>query len=298
MASPTIITCAVTGSMAMPAQNPAVPVTPVQIADAAAGAARAGASVVHIHVRDPETAAPSMDVELYREVMERIRDSGVDPVINLTTGPGGRYIPSPDDPRVMAEGSTLLPPEERVKHIQALRPEICSLDRNVMWFGSAVMMNTPHSVAVMAKAIRGAGTKPELEVFDSGDIHMAQALIKDGVLERDSLFQLCLGIKHGAGATTESVQYLKSLLPPEAVWAAFGIGRTEFPMVAQSFLLGGHVRVGLEDNIYLEKGVLAPGNAALVERAARIVRDLGGRIATPAEAREILGLRRRDSAAA
>lgn len=298
MASPTIITCAVTGSMAMPAQNPAIPVTPAQIADAAVGAAQAGASVIHIHVRDPETAAPSMDVDLYREVMERIRDSGSDLIVNLTTGPGGRYIPSPDDPRVMDARSNLLPPEERVKHIQALRPEICTLDLNVMWFGNAVMMNTPHSVAVMAKAVREVGTKPELEVFDSGDIHMAHALIKDGVLEADSLFQLCLGIKHGAGATPQSVQYLKSLLPPEAVWAAFGIGRTEFPMVAQSFLLGGQVRVGLEDNIYLEKGVLAPDNVALVERAARIVRDLGGRIATPAEARQILGLRQRGSAAA
>lgn len=298
MTSPTIITCAVTGSITSPAQHPGIPITPEQIADAAAGAAQAGASVVHIHVRDPETGAPSMDIELYREVMERIRASRSDLVINLTTGPGGRYIPNPEDPRLMDEGSTLLPPEERVKHIQALRPEICSLDLNVMWFGSAVMMNTPHSVSVMAKAIREAGTKPELEVFDSGDIHMAQALMKEGVLEAASLFQLCLGIKHGAGATPESVQYLKLLLPPGAVWAAFGVGRTEFPMVAQSFLLGGQVRVGLEDNIYLEKGVLAPDNAALVERAARIVRDLGGQIATPAEARQILGLRRRNSAAA
>lgn len=298
MASPTIITCAVTGSLTTPAQNPAIPITPAQIADAAVGAAQAGASVVHIHVRDPETGAPSMDTELYREVMERIRAGGSDLVINLTTGPGGRYIPSPDDPRVMDERSNLLPPLDRVRHILALRPELCSLDLNVMWFGSAVMMNTPHSVSVMAKAIREVGTKPELEVFDSGDIHMALALMKEGVLEADSLFQLCLGIKHGAGATPESVQYLKSLLPPGAVWAAFGIGRGEFPMVAQSFLLGGQVRVGLEDNIYLEKGVLAPDNTALVERAARIVHDLGGEIATPDEARQILGLRRRKSAAA
>ena len=176
MASPTIITCAVTGSITSPAQHPGIPITPEQIADAAVGAAQAGASVVHIHVRDPQTGAPSMDLELYREVMERIRASGSDLIINLTTGPGGRYIPDPDDPRVMDARSNLLPPGERTKHIQALRPEICSLDLNVMWFGSAVMMNTPHSVSVMAKAIREAGAKPELEVFDSGDIREGWAV--------------------------------------------------------------------------------------------------------------------------
>jgi uncharacterized protein (DUF849 family) len=290
MADKTIITCAVTGSITRPDQHPGLPITPAQIADAATDAARAGASIAHIHVRDPKTGAPSMDLALYREVVERIRESGSELLINLTTGPGGRFIPSEDDPKVAAPGSNLMRPEKRVEHVVALKPEICSLDLNTMWFGASVVINTPQSAAAMAQAVRAAGVLPELEVFDSGDIQLAHQLLADGALARPPLFQVVLGIRNGFPATPETLLYARSLLPPDALWAAMGIGRMEFPIVAQACLLGGHVRVGLEDNLYLGKGELAPSNAALVERAATLVELLGSSVATPAEARAILGL--------
>jgi uncharacterized protein (DUF849 family) len=290
MADQTIITCAVTGSITRPEQHPNLPITPAQIASAAIEAAKAGAAIVHIHVRDPETGAPSMALEHYREVVERIRASATDLIINLTTGPGGRFIPSDDDPKVAAPGSNLMRPEKRVEHVLALRPEICSLDLNTMWFGTSVVINTPRSVTIMAQAIRAAGVKPELEVFDSGDIQLAQQLLEAGVLPRPPLFQLVLGIRNGFPATPDTLLYARSLLPADAEWAAMGTGRMEFPIVAQACLLAGHVRVGLEDNLYLSKGVLAPSNAALVERAVTIVELLGRRVASPAEARAILGL--------
>jgi uncharacterized protein (DUF849 family) len=291
MADQTIITCAVTGSITRPDQHPHLPITPKQIATAAIEAAQAGAAVVHIHVRDPQTGAPSMALEHYREVIERIRASGTDVIINLTTGPGGRFIPSEDDPKVAAPGTTLMRPEQRVAHVVALRPEICSLDLNTMWFGTSVVINTPRNVTIMAEAIRAAGVKPELEVFDSGDIQLAHDLLESGVLPRPPLFQLVLGIKNGFPASPETLLYARSLLPADAEWAAMGTGRMEFPIVAQACLLGGHVRVGLEDNLYLSRGVLAPSNAALVERAVTIVELLGRRVASAAEARAILGLR-------
>jgi uncharacterized protein (DUF849 family) len=291
MADKTIITCAVTGNITKPEQHPDLPITPRQIADAAIDAAKAGAAIAHIHVRDPATAAPSMELAHYREVVERIRASDTDLIINLTTGPGGRFVPSDDDPKVAAPGSTLVRPERRVEHVVALQPEICSLDLNTMWFGSAVVINTPRNAAIMAAAIRKAGVTPELEVFDSGDIQLAHQLLADGVLARPALFQVVLGIRNGFPATPETLLYARSLLPADAMWAAMGIGRMEFPIVAQACLLGGHVRVGLEDNLYLDKGVLAPSNAALVERAVSIVEILGRSVATPAEARTMLGLR-------
>jgi uncharacterized protein (DUF849 family) len=290
MADKTIITCAVTGSITRPDQHPGLPITPEQIARAALEAAGAGASVVHIHVRDPATGAPSMELSLYREVVERIRDSGSDLLINLTTGPGGRFVPGEDDPKVAGPGTNLKRPEQRVEHVVALRPEICSLDLNTMWFGSSVVINTPQSAAAMARAVRQAGVLPELEVFDSGDIQLAHQLLADGALARPPLFQVVLGIRNGFPATPETLLYARSLLPADAMWAAMGIGRMEFPIVAQASLLGGHVRVGLEDNLYLGKGELAPSNAALVERAATLVELLGGSVATPAEARALLGL--------
>jgi uncharacterized protein (DUF849 family) len=290
MAEKTIITCAVTGSITKPEQHPGLPITPAQIAEAAIEAAKAGAAIAHIHVRDPKTGAPAMALELYREVVDRIRSSATDLVINLTTGPGGRFVPGDDDPKAAAPGSNLLRPEQRVEHVLALQPEICSLDLNTMWFGSSVVINTPKSVAAMAGAIREAGVKPELEVFDSGDLQLAQQLLAEGVLPRPPLFQVVLGIRNGFPATPATLLYAKSLLPADAAWAAMGIGRMEFPIVAQACLLGGHVRVGLEDNLYLSKGELAPSNAALVERAATLVELLGGSVATAAEARAILGL--------
>ncbi|MFJ1208339.1 BKACE family enzyme [Burkholderia pyrrocinia] len=286
----TIITCAVTGNITRPDQHPGLPVTPEQIANASLEAAQAGAAVVHIHVRDPATGRPSMDVDLYRDVMARIRAVDRELIINLTTGPGGRFIPSDDDPRVAAPGTTLLPPEKRVEHILALKPDICSLDLNTMNSGAEVVINTPKNVTRMAEAIRRAGVKPELEIFDSGDIHLARDLIAGGVLDGPGLWTFVSGVKYGFAASPETLLYARSLLPPGAIWSAFGIGRFEFPIVAQAWLAGGHVRVGLEDNIYIEKGVLAESNAALVARAREIVTLLGGEIATSRDARECLGL--------
>jgi uncharacterized protein (DUF849 family) len=285
-----IISCAVTGSITRPDQHPGLPITPAQIADAAIEAAGAGAAIVHIHVRDPNSGAPSMELALYREVVDRIRASGIDLIINLTTGPGGRFLPSEDDPKVAAPGTTLMPPTQRIAHVVALKPEICSLDLNTMWFGTSVVINTPQSVRAMAEAATAAGVKPELEVFDSGDIRLAQRLLESSVLPRPPFFQVVLGAGYGFAPTPETLVYAKSLLPADAVWAAMGIGAMEFPIVAQACLLGGHVRVGLEDNLYLSKGELAPSNAALVERAARIVELLGKSVASTVEARQILRL--------
>jgi uncharacterized protein (DUF849 family) len=288
----TIITCAVTGNLTKPEQHPGLPVTPRQIATAALEAAQAGAAVAHIHVRDPATGRPSMDVKLYREVIKLIREVDTELIINLTTGPGGRFIPSDDDPKIAAPGTTLLPPEKRVEHIAALRPDICSLDLNTMNSGGDVVINTPKNVRRMAHVIRQAGVKPELEIFDSGDLHLALDLIKEGVLDGPGLWTFVMGVKYGFAATPETMLYARNFLPQGAAWSAFGIGRAEFPIVAQAWLAGGHVRVGLEDNIYIAKGVLAESNAALVARARDIVSSLGGEIATAAEAREILGLKK------
>lgn len=291
MADPTIITCAVTGNITSPSQTPYLPITPEQIANACLEATRAGASIVHIHVRHPD-GRPSMELGHYREVVERLRAADEDVIINLTTGPGGRFIPSEDDPKIAALGTTLLPPRQRVEHIAALRPEICSLDFNTMYSGTSVVINTPQNLAIMAEIIRDAGVLPELEVFDTGDIQLANHFLQEGRLDGPALFQIVLGVRYGAIATPETLLYMKSLLPAGSHWAAFGVGRFEFPILAQAWLLGGHVRVGLEDNIYLEKGVLAESNTVLVQKAARVVKELGGRIATVGETREMLKLKK------
>jgi uncharacterized protein (DUF849 family) len=287
----TIITCAVTGNITRPDQHPGLPITPRQIADACLGAADAGAAIVHIHVRDPETGKPSMELAHYAEVMETIRSRHRELVINLTTGPGGRFIPSPHDPQVAAPGSTLMLPEKRVEHIVALRPDIATLDLNTMNSGGEVVINTPANVRRMARAIRAAGVKPEIEIFDSGDLHLAHDLQHEGVLEGPGLFSFVLGVKYGFDASPQTMLYARNLLPQGAVWTGFGLGRQEFPMVAQSWLLGGHVRVGFEDNLYIAAGVLARDNAELVTRARQIVESLGGAVATPGEARAMLGLK-------
>ncbi|GLC97766.1 MULTISPECIES: 3-keto-5-aminohexanoate cleavage protein [Cupriavidus] len=291
MSHPTIISCAVTGNITTLAQHPDLPCTPEQIANACISAAKAGAAIAHIHVRHPD-GRPSMELAHYREVVERIRESATDVIINLTTGPGQRFVPSERDPAVAAPGTTLTHPERRMEHVVALRPEICSLDLNTMYSGSSVVINTPKNVRIMAQLAREAGTLPELEVFDSGDIHLANDLIADGTLPSPSLFQIVLGVKYGANASPATLAYLASLLPNNSNWASFGIGRWEFPMLLQSWLLGGHVRVGLEDNLYLKKGVLAPDNAALVAKAVNLLTELDAQIATPAQAREILGLKK------
>ena len=288
-----MIACAVTGSADTPGRNPAVPVTPAQIAASAIDAAKAGAAIVHIHVRDPQTTRPSMDPALYREVVERIRASGTDVLINLTTGPGARFIPGVDEPLKAAPGSTLSLPAARVRHVVELAPEICSLDMGSMNMGGQVFINTPAHLETMAVAIRDAGVTPELEVFEAGHLMLARRLIETGHVKPPGLFQICLGISWGQPATSEAVAYMRGLLPPDCIWFAFGISLHQFPIAAQTVLLGGHVRVGLEDNLYLEKGKLTPSNAALVEKAAMIIEILGDHVATPVEARQMLGLRAR-----
>lgn len=290
MTDKTIITCAVTGSAPTPEKNPAVPVTPEEIAHSALDAAKAGAAVAHIHVRDPETAKRSMELDHYREVVARIRDSGSDLIINLTTGPGARFVPGRDDPMDPAAGSMLETAAVRVRHVEELKPEICSLDVATMNFRDAVFLNAPDYLREMAERIRAVGVKPELEVFDTGHIEFAKQLIAEDLIEAPPYFQICLGIAYGATATPEAMLHMRDRLPEGALWSAFGISRQEFPMVAQAVLLGGHVRVGMEDNIYLGPGELAPSNAALVERAARIITAIGGGVATPGQARKILGL--------
>jgi len=287
---PTILTCAVTGTFPTREHNPALPVTPAEIAEACIGAAKAGAAICHIHVREPDSGRASMKIEYYREVVQRIRGSGTDLIINLTTGPGGRFIPSDDDPTKPAPGTLFKAPEIRTEHIVELKPEICTLDLNTMWFGGGAVINTPRNLRIMAERIYAAGVKPELEVFDTGDLVMAQDLVAEGTLKLPALFQIVTGIKYGMPSTPEAMQLAKSLLPKNCEWAAFGPGRYAFPMLAQAFILGGHCRIGMEDTVHLAKGTPTPSNAALVEKAVRIIRELGGTIATVEEARGLLGL--------
>lgn len=290
MSRPIIITCAVTGGDDVAGKFPNVPVTPEAIARAAIDACAAGAAIAHIHVRDPATGKPSMGFELYREVVERIRDSGSPVIVNLTTGPGARFIPSDSETNVAAPGSNLRPPADRVRHILELKPEICSLDMGTLNFGKGALINVPAHAEVIAKGIREAGVKAELELFDTGHLALALNFIERGLVDADSLFQIVMGVPWGAPATTETLAAFKSMLPHGANWAAFGIGRHEFPMVAQAALLGGHVRVGIEDNLYLSRGVLARDNAQLVEKARQILELLGYSVASPAEARTMLKL--------
>lgn len=287
----TIISCAVTGNQTRPEQHPGLPVTPAQIAQAAIDARKAGAAIAHIHVRDPETARGSMRLDLYKEVVDRIRDSGSDVLINLTTGEGGRFAPSEDDPRVAGPSTTLAHPLKRVEHIAALKPDICSLDFNTMNSSNGqIVLNSPANLRKMAQVIVESGVKPEIEVFDSGDIHLARELIDEGTIPGKPFYQIVCGVKYGADATVETLAYMKSILPKNAIWSAFGIGRMEFPILAASYLLGGQVRVGMEDNIYIRRGQLVRDNAELVEQAVKQLDIFGAEPATPAEARVMLDL--------
>ena len=292
MARKVMIACALTGAAASPDKNPALPVTPEQIASSGIEAARAGAAIIHIHVRDPKTGRPSMALEYYREVVDRIRSSNVDAIINLTTGAGARFVPSAENPKVGDASSTLTTPAERVRHVVALKPEICSLDLGSMNMGPFVFINTVPDVEELAKTILAAGVLPELEVFDPSHIMLAHSLLKKGLVKAPALAQICLGVTGGAPATTETMLYMRNLLPADTNWFTFGVGPHQFPMVAQALLLGGHVRVGMEDNLYLARGQLAPSNAALVEKAVRIIEIMGEEVATPAEARAALGLKK------
>jgi uncharacterized protein (DUF849 family) len=290
MNQPVIISCALTGSSDPSKISPYVPITPEQIANDALAARAAGAAIVHIHVRDPKTGAPSREAALYREVVRRIRDSGSDVLINLTTGAGGRFAPDPEEPNRNANANGMATPESRIAHVLELRPDICSLDVATLNFSSYAFINMPKDVERMAHAMREAGVKPELEVFDLGHAAFARHLCEKKVFSDPPWMQFCLGISWGAPATTESMQAFRQVIPQNAQWSAFGIARHQFPMVAQAVILGGHVRVGLEDNLYLSRGVLAEGNAPLVERAARIIRELDHDVATPAQARDILAI--------
>ena len=286
-----IVSCAVTGAGDTAGIHPELPVTPAQIAAAAVGAAKAGAAVAHIHVRDPQTGAPSRKLEYYREVVDRIRASGTDVIINLTTGMGGDLIVDDAHPGVAAPGSDMIPALERLEHIEALRPEMCTLDCGSMNFsdGDYVAVVTANQLRTMAARVQELGVKPELEVFDTGHVRLANKLVEEGLIDGAPLFQLCLGIPYGAPADTRTMAAMVDLLPPGAVWAAFAISRMEMPIVAQSVLLGGSVRVGLEDNLYLRRGAFA-SNAQLVEKAVGIVEALGARALTASEARAQLGL--------
>lgn len=296
MSRPVILTAAVTGSQPSFKIHPNIPITPQQIADQSIDAARAGAAIVHIHVRDPLTGDPVGHTALYEEVVQRIAASGVDAIINLTTGFGARFIPGATNPRTADDASNFTTPEDRTKHIVHLRPEICSYDVATFNFGETAFINTPAHLRVMAARAREAGSLPEIEVFEPGHILLARQLIAEGHLAPPGHFQLCLGIKWAMPATREAMAFMLSLLPEGCTWAAFGVSREQFPIARAAVQLGGHVRVGLEDNLYLEKGVFAPDNAALVRRAADIVREEGCHVASAAETRTLLGLRPRVTA--
>ncbi|WP_246149214.1 3-keto-5-aminohexanoate cleavage protein [Skermanella pratensis] len=287
-----VITCAVTGAGDTVGKHPAIPVTPEQIAGAAIEAAAAGAAVAHIHVRDPETGGGSREPALYREVMERIRASGTDVIVNLTAGMGGDLMIGPDhDPARFGPGTDLVGAEARAAHVAELLPEICTLDCGSLNFGdgSLVYVSTPDMLRRQASIIQRLGVKPELEIFDTGNLWFAKRMLDEGLLDAPPLFQFCLGIPWGLPPEPRMMLALRDMLPAGSVWAGFGIGRMQMPMAAQAILLGGNIRVGLEDNLYLDRGVHA-SNGSLVERAVTIVEALGSRVAGAAEAREILGL--------
>jgi uncharacterized protein (DUF849 family) len=288
--------CADTGAGDTAGRSPLVPVAPEQIADAAIEAARAGAAIAHIHVRDPQTGKGARDPELYRQAVERVRAADVDVVLNLTAGMGGDLVlggeddPLPPD----AAGTDMAGAEERLRHVAELRPEICTLDCGTMNFaagGDYVMVNTPGMLRAMAQRVRGLGVRPELEVFDTGHLVMVKEMIADGLIDPPPLVQLCTGIPYGAPDDPGTLLAMRNQLPDDAVFSAFSIGRMQLPFVAMAVLIGGNVRVGLEDNLMLERGVNAT-NAQLVERAVQILRAMNVRILTAAEVRAKLGLTR------
>ena len=288
------ITCAVTGSGATQDRSPHVPRSPEAIARAAIDAAKAGAAVVHCHVRDPDTGAPSRDPALFREVTERIRDSDTDVVLNLTAGMGGDLIvEGSDDPRPSPR-SDLAGAAERVAHILDCRPEICTLDCGTMNFAEAdyVMLNTPGMLRDMAARMTAAGTHIEIEAFDTGHLWFAKQLVDEGIIPQPVLVQLCMGVPWGAPDDLNTFLAMVNNLPAGWHWSAFALGRHQMPYVAASVLAGGNVRVGLEDNLWLEKGVLA-SNAQLVERAVTIIEGLGARVIGPDAVRQKLQLEKR-----
>ena len=296
MSREVFITCAVTGSGATQERSPHVPRSPKQIADSAIAAARAGAAIVHCHVRDPDTGAPSRRLDLYRELTDRIRASEVDVILNLTAGMGGDMVfgptnaPLPLNPK----GTDMAGAEERVAHVADCLPEICTLDCGTMNFAEAdyVMTNTPGMLRAMGRMMTDLGVKPEIEAFDTGHLWFAKELVREGVLDGPALVQLCMGVPWGAPDDLNTFMAMVNNVPPDWVFSAFSLGRNQMAYAAAAVLAGGHVRVGLEDNLWLDKGVLAT-NAQLVERAAGVVEGMGARIMTPAQVRDKLGLVKR-----
>jgi uncharacterized protein (DUF849 family) len=289
------ITCAVTGSGATQDRSPHVPRSPRQIADSAIDAARAGAAVVHCHVRDPDTGAPSRRLDLYREVTDLIRASDVDVVLNLTAGMGGDIVfGGTDAPFPLAAGTDMVGAAERVAHIAQCLPEICTLDCGTMNFAEAdyVMTNTPGMLRAMGRMMTDLGVKPEIEAFDTGHLWLAKQLVSEGILDAPALVQLCMGVPWGAPDDLNTFMAMVNNVPQDWTFSAFSLGRNQMAYAAAAVLAGGHVRVGLEDNLWLDKGVLAT-NAQLVERAVGIVEGMGARVMTPAEVRAKLGLVKR-----
>ena len=290
------ITCAVTGSGNTVDKHPAIPKTPQEIADTAIEAAKAGAAVAHIHVRDPESGKPSRDPALFKEVVERVRASDTDVVLNLTAGMGGDLtLGSVDQPLPLSEeGTDMAGPLERLAHVDEMLPEICTLDCGTMNFaeGDYVMTNTPGTLRAMAKKVQDLGVRPELEVFDTGHLVFVKRLMKDGLLDDPIMLQLCMGIPYGAPDDPTTLMAMVNQLPEGSIWSSFSIGRMQLPYVAQTVLAGGNVRVGLEDNLYLERGVYA-SNANLVERAVTILEAMNVRVVGPDEVREKLKLQKR-----
>lgn len=284
----TILTCAVTGGGTLPKQTPYLPITPEQIATSALEAADAGAAIVHLHVRDPLTGMPSMELTLYKEVVHRIREKNNNVILNLTCGPGAS---GSSDVVFGNTDSTFYSAEERTAHIVELQPEMCSLDLNTMNRGpNKITVNSVKTIREMAFIMRKAGVKPELECFDSGDLRIASMLIKEGTIDSIPVIQIATGIRWGWDSTVPTLEYAKQIIPTPSVWSAFGIGLMQMPFVALSYLGGGHVRVGLEDNIFIRPNQLAETNAELVVKAVALIESLNGSIATASEARQILGI--------
>ncbi|MFQ3545503.1 3-keto-5-aminohexanoate cleavage protein [Halobacillus rhizosphaerae] len=290
MTQKVLLTAAVTGAGDTTEKNPHVPVTPKEIADSAIESAKAGATVAHVHARDPKTGGISHDPEHYREIVDRIRESETDVIINITSGGGGDFIPSLATPAAGGEGTDMQTPAERHEPVGELLPEMCTLDCGSTNFGNMIYLSPTDWLREQAKLVQESGVKPELECFDTGHIRFAKQLIAEGLVDGDPMFQFCLGIPWGAEADAETMLYMKNRLPENANWSAFGIGRMQMPIAAQAALIGGNVRVGLEDNIYLKKGVMAK-NEQLVDKAAGMLHGNGIDIMTPQEAREQFNLR-------
>lgn len=289
------ITCAVTGSGGTQDKSPHVPRSPAEIANAAIDAAKAGAAVVHCHVRDPETGKPSRDLAFYREVTDRIRDAAVDVVLNLTAGMGGDIVfGGVEKPLPVVAGTDMVGATERMAHIADCLPEICTLDCGTMNFAEAdyVMTNTPGMLRAMGQMMTDLGVKPEIEAFDTGHLWFAKQLVDEGILSSPALVQLCMGVPWGAPNDLNTFMAMVNNVPADWNWSAFSLGRDQMPYVAASVLAGGNVRVGLEDNLFLERGVLAT-NAQLVEKSVTIIENLGAKVIGPQEVRDLLGLTKR-----